>query len=423
MANGFAKEIVVAFEEVLEGFDALTVMSKNVGKYGIFGELAERGQDTVWRPQPYIAPTFTRTVGSTISASITDVTQLSVPASLSATPCFATTLNANELRDQLVSGQIVKAAQQGISAAIEKAVMDVVSLQGSLVVPVTGAAGDYDDIALADSMMTEQGVPIADRYFGMSTRTYNGMAGNLAAATRSFGNAKSDRAYEKNYVGPVAGFETYKVDYVRRCAANAASITMATNGAQVRYVPAATTGSAPSKLNKDNRFQTITVSSTTGVVAGDAFKVAGLNALHHIYKTDTGQAKTFRVISVDSGTTMTITPPMIGANSSPTAPELAYQNIVVNTTSGTAAITFLNTAAADQNVFWYKDSVELLPGRYAVPTDEGANVMKGTTASGIEIVMTKFFDTSTFKTLLTFDSQFGVVNTNPEMNGILIFGQ
>jgi hypothetical protein len=45
------------------------------------------------------------------------------------------------------------------------------------------------------------------------------LAGNLATATRSFGNTKSEKAYERSYVGMVAGFETYKLDYANRIAA------------------------------------------------------------------------------------------------------------------------------------------------------------------------------------------------------------
>ena len=271
--------------------------------------------------------------------------------------------------------------------------------------------------------MNEQGIPNYDRYLALSSRDYNGLAGNLAASTRSFGNAKSDKAYERSYVGMVAGFETYKLDYAQRITAKAGSATIATNGAQVRFVPAATTNSVAGKLNVDNRFQQVTVSSTTGVVAGDAFTVAGIEAVHHITKSSTGQLKTFRVISVDSGTTMTISPPMIGANSAPTDAELAYKNINVASTSATAAIVFLNNNATSINPFWQKDAIEILPGRYAVPGDAGVAVMRAATDQGIELVMQKFYDIDTMTTKYRLDTLFGVVNKQPEMSGILLFNQ
>ena len=209
--------------------------------------------------------------------------------------------------------------------------------------------------------MNEQGIMEGDRYIALATRDYNGMAGNLAG--RANMNGKPSTAYERSYVGPVAGFETYKMDAGKRitAAAGGGSITIATNGAQADFVPAATSTGTGGQINVDNRYQTVTVSSTTSVAAGDAFTIAGVEAVHHITKESTGQLKTFRVISVDSGTTMTISPPIIGATSSPTDAELAYKNCEVVTESATSAIVWLNTTTAPANPFWHKDSIEILP--------------------------------------------------------------
>lgn len=423
MANAFSKEEIVAFENILEGFNDALILSKNINVYQTNGVTMERARDTIWRPQPYIAQSFTRTVGSTIASNISTMTQLSVPSTLGFSQCSAWQMDALELRDALQEGRLGDAAKQKLASDINLSVMDLAAAQGTLVVPVATPAGDYDDIALCDSIMNEQGVMAGDRYLALSSRDYNGMAGNLAVATRSFTGTKSANAYERSYVGPVAGFETYKLDYANRCAANSASRTIATNGAQVRYVPQATTTSTGGVLNVDNRYQTVTVSSTTGITAGDSFTIDGIEAVHHITKRSTGELKTFRVISVDSGTTMTISPPIIGANSSPTDAELQYQNVEVVSTSATAPINFLNIAASNINPFWRKDSIELLPGRYAVPDGAGVDVLRASTDQGIELVMTKKFDPLTFQTLYTLDTLYGVVMTNPEMAGILLFNQ
>jgi hypothetical protein len=174
--------------------------------------------------------------------------------------------------------------------------------------------------------------------------------------------------------------------------------------------------------NVDNRYQTITVSTTANVAAGDCFTVAALDATHHITKGDTGQLKTFRVISVNSGTTMTISPPMITAQGGTDA-ELQYQNCVINTKAANSALVFLNTVAAPVNPFWQKDAMEILPGRYAVPTDAGTAVMRASTDQGIELVWQKFYDINTMKTKYRLDTLFGVVNKQPEMSGIMLFSQ
>tara|TARA_R110000868_G_scaffold37238_3_gene131938 strand:+ start:86 stop:1360 length:1275 start_codon:yes stop_codon:yes gene_type:complete len=423
MANAFSKEEIVAFENILEGFNDALILSKNITIYNTNGVTMERARDTMWRPQPYIAQSFTRTVGSSIASSVSTMTQLSVPSTLGFSPCSAWEMNALELRDALQEGRLGDSAKQKLASDINLSVMDLAAAQGTLVVDVATAAGTYDNIALCDSIMNEQGVMSEDRYLALSSRDYNGMAGNLAVATRSFTGNKSSNAYERSFVGEVASFSTYKLDYANRCAANAATPTIATNGAQVRYVPQATTTSVAGVLNVDNRYQTVTVSTTTGTVAGDAFTIDGIEAVHHITKRSTGELKTFRVIEILTGTTMIISPPIIGANSTPTDAELQYQNVEVVSTSATAPINFLNIAATNINPFWRKDSIELLPGRYAVPDGAGVDVMRASTDQGIELVMTKRFDPLTFQTLYTLDTLYGVVMTNPEMAGILLFNQ
>jgi len=423
MANAFSKEERVAFEDLLEGFNDALVLSRNVSIYRTESQMMERARNTIWRPQPYIATSISSTPGTSIASDYQDFTQLAVPATLGFSKTVPWTMTTLELRDALQEGRLGDAAKQRLASDINVAIMNVAANQGTLVVPINGAAGDYDDVALCDSIMNEQGVPTENRYMALSSRDYNGLAGNLAVATRSFGNNKSDKAYERSYVGMVAGFDTYKLDYANRITATTATVTIATNGAQVRYVPAATSTSVGGQINVDNRYQQVTVSTTTGVVAGAAFTIAGIEAVHHITKQSTGQLKTFRVISVDSGTTMTISPPMIGANSSPTDAELQYKNINVASTSATASITWLNIDAAPINVFWQRDALELLPGRYAVPTDAGTAVMRASTDQGIELVMQKFYDIDSMTIKYRLDTLFGVVNKQPEMSGILLFNQ
>lgn len=421
MANTFSKEERVAFEDILEGFEDALVISRNVSKYGTNAQMMERANDQIWRPMPYIMNSQDRVVGTEITFQ--DVKQLSVPSTIGFQKSAPWKMDALELRDALQEGRLGQAAYQRLASDVNTAVRDVASLQGTMVVSIATAAGDYSDIAQIESLMNEQGIAEGDRYLALSTRDYNGLASNLAARQTMTGKPTS--AYERSYVGPVAGLETYKMDAGKRiAAAGGGSRTIATNGAQVQYVPKSSESTVAGQINVDNRYQTVTVSATTGVVAGDCFTIDGIEAVHHITKEATGQLKTFRVISVDSGTTMTISPPLIGANQgSPTDAELAYKNIEVVSTSATAPINWLNVATASANPFWHKSSIEILPASYAVPTDQGVDVMKGTIDQGLEVCMTKFFNNKTYVSEYALDVRFGVVNTNPEMNGILLFGQ
>ncbi|MEN6301079.1 MAG: P22 phage major capsid protein family protein, partial [Armatimonadia bacterium] len=323
-------------------------------------------------------------------------------------------------------GRLGMAAKQKLASDINVALVNVAALQGTLVVKQTAAASGIDDVGLIDAMMNEQGVPNYDRYLGLSTRDYTGMAANLAAATRSFGNSKSDQAYEAGLVGKVLEFSTYKMDYGRTLAAAAGgnAITMDTRDAALNYYTpvAKSTATTGEVSNVDNRYQTITVSATANVAAGDCFTVATLNAVHHVTKQDTGQLKTFRVISVPDGTHLIVSPPMI-TNQVASEAGTCYQNCVINTKAANSAIVWLNTVARAANPFWQKDALELIPGRYAIPEGSGVAVLRGTTEQGVELVMQKFYDINTMKTKSRWDVRFGVVNKLPEHSGIILFSQ
>jgi hypothetical protein len=427
MSNSFSKEERVAFEDLLEGFQDALVLSRHVNIYNTDQTMMERANNTIWRPQPYIAQSINSTPGTAIPG-YQGMTQLAVPATLGFSKTVPWEMTTLELRDALQEGRLGESAKQKLASDINIAIMNAAAGLGSLVVPINAAAGDYDDVALCDAIMNEQGIPDYDRFMALSSRDYNGLAGNLAAATRSFGNAKSDKAYERSYVGMVAGFETYKMDYANRqlAAGGGGSITIDTldAGSQANYAPQATSTAVGGQINVDNRFQTVTVSSTTNVRAGDAFTIGGVQAVHQITKQSTGQLKTFRVVSVTNSTTMVITPPIIGAQGlTPTDAQKQYKNVEVVTPSNTAAITFLNVNSASVNVFWQRDSLEILPGRYAVPSDAGVAVMRATTDQGIELVMQKFYDIDSMTIKYRMDTLFGVVNKNPQMNGVLLFNQ
>ena len=422
MANAFSKEERVAFELLLEGFHDQLVLSRNVSIYNTDQVTMERTSDVIWRPQPYIMTSYD---GTDQTANFKDYTQLSVPATIGFSKSVPWVLTSKELRDALQEQRLGASAKTKLASDINVAISNVAGLHGTLVVKRTSAASGYDDVALCDSIMNEQGVQYGDRYMGLSSRDYNGMASNLQTASRSFGNAKSEDAYSRSYVGQVASFDTFKLDYSRRigAAAGGGSITMDTRAsASNYYVPKATSTAATGEVgNIDNRYQTITVSSTTNVAAGDCFTISGVNAVHHITKGDTGQLKTFRVISVPSSTTMVVSPPLI-SNQGGNLSEAQYQNVSV-TPAASASIVWLNTVAAYANPFWHKDALELIPGRYAVPTDAGTAVMRATTDQGIELVMQKWYDIDTMKTKYRLDTLFGVVNKQPEMTGIILFNQ
>jgi hypothetical protein len=429
MANAFSKEERVAFENILEGFNDALVMSRNVSVYNTEGSMMERTNDVIWRPMPYIATSINGAPRTDISAQFIDFTQLAVPATLGFNKTVPFALDAKELRDQLQEGRLGDAAKQKLASDINVAIMNVAAAQSTIVVARSNAAGGYTDVAECDAAFNEQGVQMFDRYLALSSRSYNGMASDLAGRETMTG--KPTTAYEKSYVGTVAGFETYKMDYANRILGNVTPVgDIDVNGAGQYYTPSATsTAGSGETANVDNRYQTLNVTLAVGAVlrVGDAFTIAGVNSVHHITKGDTGQPKTFRVISITSGggtagnNAIVISPPIISGGGSTDA-ELQYKNVTA-TPADNAVMTILNVDNADINCFWQKDALEILPGRYAIPANAGVDIMRGTTDQGLELVMQKFYDINTAVTKYRMDTFFGVVNKQPEMSGIMLFNQ
>ena len=421
MANEFSKEEIVAFEQLLEGFNDQLVMSMLVDKYATNMTDMERSSDTIWRPMPYIAQSFD---GSDATNNFTDATQLAVPSTIGFQKHSTATLTAKQLRDLLQENRLGMAAAQKLASDINIAVLNTASSQGTICIQRTTPASGYDDVAEIDATLNELGIDYEGRKLALSSRDYNGMASNLAE--RQTMNEMPTNAYRRSYVGEVASIDTFKMDYANALTAAAGTATI--NGANQYYVPRSTSvASGTGEVsNVDNRYQTINLTVSAGTVKiGDAFTIAGVNSVHHITKEDTGQLKTFRIVDIVSGAggtgAVVISPPLTSGQGGSDA-ELQYQNITATPADG-AALTFLNTTDAKINPFWCKNAIELLPASLGVPNDSGALIMRSSTDQGIEVVMQKFYEIKTQRTLYRWDVLFGVVNLQPEMTGLILFNQ
>lgn len=424
MPNAFSKEERVAFDQVFEAFADGLVVSNLFRKYQFDGQTAERTGNTIWRPMPYIALSYT---GIDQSANFArSYTQLSVPAALSYTHSVPLTLSATELRDLLQEQRLGDAAMQRLASDINVDCSNLAALTGTVWVKRTSAASGFDDVAQLDNAFNRMGIPMHDRKALFSSADYNNMAKDLA--TRSVLQAgKTLTAYEAAAVGKIAGFDTFKLDYAYRLTA-AAGVTVTINGANQRYVPKATNTAATGEVgNVDNRYQTITIAVVSGTVkVGDAFTIAGVNEVHHITKADTGNLKTFRIQEIVTGAggsgTVKISPPIIAADSAPTDAELQYKNVTATPATG-AAITFLNTTAGSVNPFWQADAFEIIPGKYAPKEDSGLAIMSATTDQGITVTMARQGAIGDLSTKYRWDVFYGLVNKQPQMTGGTMFSQ
>ena len=430
MANAFNKEEVVLFEQILEGFDADNLSAKNCSVFRPGSTLSERtnggpngagdSTDVVWRPQPYI----TRTVsGRDLTGNFDDLTQMSVPASANITENIPWKLDAWELRDPLQRDRISQSAVQQLSATVNRSVANLVGLTGSLVVTSASAASGYADIADAESRIGNEEISLDSmRCYMANMNDYKQFAADLA--NRETMQGKPNAAYERSYVGPVAGFDTYRTSFQPTLAGSSGSTT--TRGGAQRYIPLATQTNAINggESNVDNRFMDLTVTASASFAVGDVITVAGVNAVSMINKEDIGELRTFRVTDIPDGTTLTITPPIIVSDGSSTTSEDQYANCSAEAANG-AAVTAINTTTARVNSFWVKDSIEIYEGRLALPASDmaGLATMQGSTDSGIQLILAKQGDINDLTAKYRWTIYYGTTNLNPQMNGIQLFNQ
>lgn len=431
MANAFSKQETVFFDDLLVGFDDRLKFGRNVSVYNADPTTLERSQGTqIWRPQPYISTSINGAAGTDITSSFQGVTQLSVPISLGYDKTVPWTMTTNDLNDKMQRERKMKSAIQRLATDINMAVANVAALEATCVVKRTTAASGYDDIALANALFEERGVVDTGsrRICMLHTRDYSLMAGTLAKPQTS-ANPKVNKAYEDGYVGPIAGFDTYSAEYTYSLTAAAATGVTITSANQW-YTPKATsTATTGETANVDNRYQTIGITVTSGTVkVGDKFTIAGVNSVNHISKASTGQPMTFTIKSIvtgDGGTgTVQISPPIISAGGG-TQVEKDYQNVTATPAAG-AVVTFLNTTTSNVAPFWDESAIELLPGRNGVDEglmQAGAAYMTAETELGVQVTLYKFFDINTKTYKYRCDTRFGVGMINPEMCGVILFGQ
>jgi len=415
MANNFSKSVDIFFEEVVAGFEATNVSARNVAQYKpAAGRLAEGGQ-SFYRPMPMLTEVVD---GRDVSSSYKDLTELTVPSTLTESHIrnIPVQLTGVDLNNPHMMKNIVEATNVMLSNKIDTLVANEIASKGTLAVITSGNIDTYDEAAEADALMLEQQATRGQRCMFLNPRMAKNLAGNLASRQTLEGKPLS--AYERSALPPIAGFDTYRVDYGKTIAGSSATGYLV-NGASQVTTPAAFDGNG---LPVDNRSQTLTVDTGSGAAVGDVFTIAGVNAVGHINKQDTGQLKTFRILAIN-GANWTISPAIIPADGAADS-QAAYAN-VTTTPADNAAITVLNTTTKPASVFFEKSAVEIIHSEFNTEpfTASGKKVRKATTDSGIQIVMLSDSNIDTLNAKYRMFVWANVEVLNPELAGIMLEGQ
>lgn len=397
MANAFAKEEIVFFERVLEGFDPNNITARQVKKFMPPSTQFERSGLTVHRPVPYI--TLGQEGLTLADNDFSDRTQLTVPSTLNANAGAPSdiknvpfNMSNNDLNDPQQRNRIADAAVQQLSAIVDSTIATLVAKRGSLFIKDAAPLTTYNQIAQAEEQMSIRDVPIMmARTLIMNPADYNGVSGNLANRDAP-PTGVSLTAFERSRIPTVATFDSFKANFMPTQAFTAAAGYLI-NGANQDHDPLAVDGNGQ---NVDNRTQVLNVDTGTGTVAeGDAFTIAGVFVVSQIHKNVTQQLQTFRVVSGGGVGTLalTITPAIVTrTGDSGAQANVDYENCSV-IPADNAVLTFLNiTADKPSNIFFMNDAVEIIHGSLStmeLDGSSGVSSMSMATDSGIEILFAK----------------------------------
>ena len=417
-----SSKIVTRVAEEIEKFEADNLMLRQTEVKRMGGQQGHRSEFTEWYDVP---PISTTTDGLSLS-QYNEFTSMSVPHRVSTYTNVEFTLNNTDTLDSPEFSRKLRSGLQALDNRINRAVANAVMIRGSQTVTSTAALSGYSNVAAIDTLMTSQDVSqITQKTLALSAQAYNNMAGDLANRDSSL-TGKNLTAYEKAMVGEIAGYDTFKTSFVPNLALAAG--TVAVDGAQ-SYTPTGSTLDAEGNpTNTDNRTMVLTVDDTTGVKAGDKFTIATVNAVSLQNKEDTSSLRTFTVVSVPSGTTMEISPPVIPVTASPTTTGTQAQKDYANVTIAApdaAALVFLNTASTLINPFWENEAVCInVAPVVGSENDLGGMILANqTTDLGLNVVLAKQGDIDDLSTKWRLTTFFGVTVRDPLKCGVLLGSQ
>lgn len=379
--SNFPKEVIVAFNDAVAGFDSDNIVAKQTGRTRPGNEQQFRSAFTEWR----VVDMISRTVdGLDITSELgRALTELSVPFDIDTIPNVPFTLNAQELNDPSEVTKKIRSAVQALSARLNRDVFNTILFEAGITVTQAGALAKYEDVAAYEDALLRQDI-LAEtmKTLVLNLKDHRTVAGNLADR-QNMGN-KVLSAYEKSLVSMSAGFDIFRTSYTPLLTAAAPAGAVTVNGAQ-SHVPAGSTTVNGRPVNIDNRFFNLTVNDTTGLKAGDRFTVDGVEEVSLINKELTGELRTFTVRQVVDGTTLQISPAPVALTGA-TLAEQEYANVNDVLANG-AALTFLNIVDAKVNAFWENDNISVNVGNLAVEGLAGVNVMTDVTDSGVQLII------------------------------------
>ena len=410
----------VLFESVVETYEHQMSLLNRVNVFKPESGMMQNAGDVVWRPVQQHAPVIE---GWDLTGQETDIIEETVPAYLGTPTNDFVKQRADKVRD--MSFWKKRGKQSGMRQATElnKRIAQLVVDTGSLFYRSNTTSG-FDFVSEAQTILDERQVDSDDRCFLLNTRSNNKFASELAGRQTLQGRPEDD-AWSKGQIGAnIADFDIYKGSFLPNLAGGAAISTTTTATLSFKPEGGSVDSTANTVTNVDYRRADIPVVDSSAFPIGSKVKIGALKSIGLADKTVSGEDMTFTVVAKPDGTSITVYPKPIALNDGTlSVVEKAYANVDVFIVSGDAVTVINLDTTAQTNIFWAKDSIEVVGGD--IPMElmkefDGMKVISQTMSNGQVMYMVydgKIEDLTLRYRIFTW---YGLTNLNPMANGVAV---
>ncbi len=334
---------------------------------------------------------------------------------------------ADDIRDPYFWEEAAKQGAIQQATVLNSSLATAMAQQGSLFYRSNATSG-WDFITQAKVIMNErQASKAGGRYFLLNDRDDNKFGEDLAA--RQTLQGRPEQVWKTGQLAQnVAQFDLFTGPFLPNQAGGVAISTTVTGDQS--FAPEGGTVNATTKVvtNVDYREAVIPVADSSSYNVGDKVTISNagttVKSLGLSDKTNTDQAMTFTIVSKPTGISIQIFPkPIAFDDAALNTLEKAYANIDTVILNG-ATVDRVNSGASKRlNLFWEKNSVEVIGGK--IPADlfgtfAGKKVRSETLSNGLEMYMLYDGDITT----MTFEYRifiwYGITICNPSNVGVAV---
>lgn len=412
------KIAVVILENAVETYEAQTQLANRVKVFKPNASEMQNAGNVMWRTVQQHAPVIE---GWDMEGEFTDIIEETCPISLGEPVNDAVSQRVDNMRDMgYWERRGVESGRRQISE-LNKRIAQLVVNTGSLFYRSNTTSG-FDFLAEAQTIKNERQSSNDEWTMLLNDRSTQKYASDLAG--RQTLQGRPAETWATGQIGSnIAGFDIFTGSFLPRLTGGTISTTTT---AALSFVPTGGTVDEASGIvtNTDYRRATIPVADSSNFAVGMKVTIGDLKAVGLADKTITDQNMTFSVVSIPNASSIVVYPkPIALVDPALDTLQLAYANVDKIIASG-VTVTVKNTdATAQTNIFWAKDSIEVIGGE--IPANllqefDGKKVITKSMSNGQ--TMYCVYDGSIVDMTLRYRlfTWYGLANLNPMANGVAI---